>query len=361
MTSQISRIYAPFVAASILFFGAIAGFAQDSAIAPTAIRARPQGLWVTDYGFVSVYQGLKLTRSGTPIPSFGFKSAGLFKDPIGLAFDKSNNLWFIDFGTAAVFELSRAQLSALAGGKPIRKPQVTLSTASSSANSLPYAITFDSSGDLWVNDVGLEQISKFTPDQLKKSGNPTPVITISTTDIPLGRLRFDNAGRLWVVGNNILELTAAQLAGGGVLAPLLSLTIDAGRNLHPVDLTFDSGGNMWVAEENPLRSGEAIDMVNAADLTATGDVTLAPAITIGPAAISSSDMSIECPAGLAIDDHGDLWLANGCSSFWGDIVKFTPDELSATGNPVPKVVLWSNKHGTNLEGPTSILFGPLAP
>jgi hypothetical protein len=120
MTSHIGHIYTPIVAATMLLLAAAVGFAQDTAIAPTAISARPQGLWVGDYGSAIEYQGLKIRRSGTPFPDFGFKSAGLFADPIGMVFDRSHNLWFIFYGTAAVFELTQPQLSALARGGEVK-------------------------------------------------------------------------------------------------------------------------------------------------------------------------------------------------------------------------------------------------
>jgi DNA-binding beta-propeller fold protein YncE len=155
-------------------------------------------------------------------------------------------------------------------------------------------------------------------------------------------------------------LTPAQLASGGLLTPSLTLKAPVGINWVTTDLAFDSAGNMWLAVEiiGPLGM---LALINAADLNATGDTTLNPEITISPAPIGSMDFSVQCPSGLAFDDRGNLWLANACSSYWGDIVEFTPDELGVSGSPLPKVVLRSNKHGTNLDGPNSILFGPLAP
>jgi hypothetical protein len=360
----IARAYAFIVIATILLLAVVPGFAQDSAVAPAVTRAAPQGLWITDYGFVSEYQGLQIRRSGTLIPHFAFRSAGLFEDPIGIVFSSSGDLWFIFYGTPAVFELTRSQLSALASGSRV-KAKVALSTQGSGPGfSLPYALTFDSSGDLWVSDPGFGQISEFTPDQLKMSGTPAPatIITFNPTWAPV-RLRFDKAGDLWLVGTTVVsELKPDQLVAGGTLTPSLTFEITGTIGTWVAnDLVFDSAGNMWIAEEDLLGHSGVLDRVNAADLNATGDMTLDPEIIISPASISSTDFSIQCPEGLAFDDRGDLWLANGCSPPWGDIVEFTPDEIGASGSPLPKVLLRSNKHGTNLIGPTSILFGPLVP
>jgi hypothetical protein len=160
--------------------------------------------------------------------------------------------------------------------------------------------------------------------------------------------------------SNISEFTPAQLANAGALTP--SLTIEYGTPPFSgvSDFTFDAAGNMWVADYSIIGSG-VLDMFNAADLNATGDITPTPAVTLSPAAIGSGNYSIEYPTALAIDDRGDLWLSNARSTTYGDIVEFTAEEIGASGSPLPKVVLQSNKHGTNLLAPNSLLFGPLAP
>jgi hypothetical protein len=359
MTVNPRGLYTLIIAAALLLIFVIAGFAQDFAVEPTAIRARPQALWVTDYLFVTAYQGAKLKHSGTPIPDFGFKRNSIYDGPLGAAFDNSNNLWVIYFGSDQVLELTRPQLSAIAAGGRV-KPKVVL-TPANGPTGLPTALAFDSSGDLWVGNLISGQISEFTPDQLKKSGTLVPATSI-TLDLPstLSRLRFDKAGNLWIVGSVVIsKLTPDQLATGGLLTP--ALTLEIVRNWTATDLAFDSAGNMWTAVEYIFGKRGVLDMVNAADLDATGDTTLAPSITISPAPNGSGDSSNWCPSGLAFDHQGDLWFSNQCASHHGSIVELSPAALAASGSPVPKVVLGSNKRGTSLDDPSSILFGPLAP
>jgi hypothetical protein len=195
MTSKIGRVCAPIAAATMLLLAAVAGFPQDSALAPTVIRGRPQGLWVTNLEFVSEFQGVQISRSGKPIRSFGFvfENGGDFSFPAGMAFDSAKNLW-VSYSSGGVIEVTRAQMIALARGLAV-KPKVELSGAES------YGLAFDSSGDLWVGDVPLSHISEFTADQLKMSGDQTPAITITNPDSSgwsPGRLRFDKSGNLWV-------------------------------------------------------------------------------------------------------------------------------------------------------------------
>jgi sugar lactone lactonase YvrE len=65
----------------------------------------------------------------------------------------------------------------------------------------------------------------------------------------------------------------------------------------------------------------------------------------------TGDESLNNPAGLAFDKDGNLWVVN----FYNNtLVKFSPDQLSKSGAPVPPVIL--NAISGSLSGPNGLAF-----
>ena len=68
------------------------------------------------------------------------------------------------------------------------------------------------------------------------------------------------------------------------------------------------------------------------------------------ATIASNSGSLHTPSGIALDGHGDLWVANAGND---TIVEYTPDQLAQDGSPVPALTLGS---GGGLFRPTGLAF-----
>ena len=68
------------------------------------------------------------------------------------------------------------------------------------------------------------------------------------------------------------------------------------------------------------------------------------------ATIASNSGSLHTPSGIALDGHGDLWVANAGND---TIVEYTPDQLAHDGSPVPALTLGS---GGGLFRPTGLAF-----
>ena len=172
---------------------------------------------------------------------------------------------------------------ALSNGQPaslvIGEPSLTKLGGGASSTGIvgPHALTFDSSGDLWVADSYgnriLEYKAPFTTAEAASIviGQPSftsiaPAATSTGLNTPNG-LAFDSSGDLWVSdssNNRVLEYKApspqheaASLVIGqssftsGALIAASATSLDS-----PYGLALDSSGNLWVAD---LQNGRVLE------------------------------------------------------------------------------------------------------
>jgi sugar lactone lactonase YvrE len=312
----------------------LTGFAEPIGIAFDAAG----DLWVSDsYGNdVFMIPPSELGTSGSPTPTV---TLALQNAPGGLAFDSSGDLWVAqqEDGNNEIVEYSPGQLTT--SGSP--SPSVTLS---GSGLTLPQEIRFDSSGNLWVDNacVGCS-VTEFSVSQLAASGSPAPVTVLTPTGLEGGPtdLAFDASGDLWVTviaesgsSSSVVEYSPGQLTGSANPAPTVALS----ESGEPTSLTFDSSGGLWVA--NSDFSDPDLIEIAASDLGTSGDPT--PAVVLSPSVQNLSE-----PEGMAVDQSGDLWVANAGN---GSLVEFTSAQLSASGNPTPVETI------TGLDNPLSLAF-----
>ena len=181
--------------------------------------------------------------------------------PIGMAFDSSGRLWVANVGLSdSIVAFSPAQLSA--GGNVT--PVVTITGPSLSD---PVGLAFDFNGDLWVSN-GRANVVRFASGQLETSGAKQAFGTLNSTafNSPAG-LAFDRQGNLWVAnlsGDNLLEFTADQLLEVEGSSRLLVPTIIGGF-VRPRGLAFDNGGNLWLTRDTGI-----LNQISAANLAASG-------------------------------------------------------------------------------------------
>jgi hypothetical protein len=203
-----------------------ATLASSIQIAAAKSKAKPQGLWVGGYNYISEFQGKAIEKSGKPFANLALVSTAFF-NPLSIAFDRSDDLWIAYDGVQAngpspVLELTRGDLSSLKSGNAVKAKVII---AEKGNTGVPFTIArslaFDTSGDLWITDAGQREIIELLPKQIKNSGSPTPTISITSTDFVPTVIRFDGSGNLWVV-----EFPAAAEP----IQPIATLALHAERS-----------------------------------------------------------------------------------------------------------------------------------
>jgi len=345
--------------------GALALSHQVAAQPPSIAR----GLWVGGEKYFSEFQGKALKKSGTPRATIAFGSTDFFR-PLSITFDRHHNLWTaiggVNTGLPPVIEITPTEVASIKSGKPT-KPKVILRNPGNGgvdpfiiANSL----AFDAAGDLWVSDNSRRSILEFLPTQITHSGAPSPTIVITATDFVPEAIRLDASDNLWVLNARLqlpwrlLRFAPGDRAASG--APNPGLVVDLPDAINPVDLAFDSLGNLWLA--GSVSQTDVLEMFPAAALGGDGEISPSAAVVVTSSAFGSLFGSGSCLGGIDFDGSGDLWVSvgadNGDCTSATQLVEFTPAQLSAGGNIDPSVTIGQNARRTNLFLPGPIRFGP---
>lgn len=221
--------------------------------------------------------------------------------------------------------------------------------------SRPNAATFDATGNLYVTDNQNARILLFTRAQLQVSGQPTPAVVIDTDGTSLQNaigLAFDRDSNLWVAAGGRLEMYEPEnLDDSGPTTPNRVVTA-AGLGL-PADLTFDAGGNLWLSNASFTAAQNSVVVFTPDQLAAGGQQV--PRLVLR----SNAFALIE---GLRFDAQGSLWVASNDGL---NIAKFAAADLvlpatPATRNLVPAASLTANGDdaptGRSVRKPGGIVF-----
>jgi sugar lactone lactonase YvrE len=163
------------------------------------------------------------------------------------------------------------------------------------------------------------------------TGSPAPVSANETVEVKVSYGQAPGSGNLWVANSTtnfaIVAFDSSQLSVSGSPAPAISILPNGGSLVTPSATAFDTSGRMWVLNPN----GNSLVAYNPAQIAASGAPT--PAITILP-----DSGSLAGPFGMAFDAKGNLWIVNLDS---GNVVAYSPQQLQASGAPVPAIILKS--------------------
>jgi hypothetical protein len=213
-------------------------------------------LWVTDNGANAVYvfTTAQLAVGGAQTPTATITSTPTFTGPLGIAFGANGNLWIANNGTTTLFEFDAVSLPPLTSVTSVTlTPNVVLSDDGANSIQGPWALVFDSTGNLWSSNANAPfTVVEFAHAVLGTSGSPTPTVTLSPTTDKKGNatlnapngIAFDNLGDLGAVSAatpfGIAGFSASQLTAGGAVVPktLLvgaktTLNAPAGCNFGP--------------------------------------------------------------------------------------------------------------------------------
>jgi hypothetical protein len=143
-------------------------------------------------------------------------TSAAFNGPLGIALDAGGNLWVANNGGVmangaaspagtTIVEFTAAHLPTVPSTgmlTPDLTPDVVLTDDGKGSIQAPWALVFDTSGNLWSNNANSPfTVVEFAKASLAMSAAPTPAVTISPTmvgqtpslDAPNG-LCFDTAG-----------------------------------------------------------------------------------------------------------------------------------------------------------------------
>jgi sugar lactone lactonase YvrE len=165
-----------------------------------------------------------------------FTSSGIFI-PIGLAFDGSGNLYVGNLGDNDVLKVTpQGQSSVIANYPAISGPQ---------------ALAIDKNGNLYVANGPNNSVEKITP-----SGSASVFANTGFDTTPDG-LAFDSSGNLYVACGASDTIEKFNPQGQG------SVFASSGMN-YPRGLAFDSSGNLYVANNAANSGGDGtIEKFNA--------------------------------------------------------------------------------------------------
>lgn len=254
-----------------------------------------------------------------------------FDEPIS---DVNDGLWIASGSSPAILRLAAPQL--LAGGR--QNPSATVTTSSATLFTIN-SLAFDRTGTLWVASEDDSLLLAFSPDALAASGFTAASRVIRPTQRSLrapSAIAFDRLQRLWVANfetGTLVRFDPEQLAASGAPTPAV---IISGLS-HPTGIAFDAEGSLWVANSR----SNTVEKYSGAQLEASGSPT--PQVEL-----SAIESSLSTPFALAFDVLGNLWVANVGKR---TVVAFSPEALTASGSPAPRVAL------SSLEGSFGIPVG----
>ena len=303
-------------------------------------------LWVADSGFNRILEFTPENQviNGTPSlvlgqPNFTTSDSGLtqntFDGPTGLAFDSHGNLWVSDTQNNRVLEFDPAnQVLNGSASLVIGQPNFTSLNFGPSSNSTywPFGLAFDSHGNLWIADQFGNRLLEFDPANQVLNGSASLVIgqpnfttayantNQTSLNFPTG-IAIDPAGNLWVTdsdNNRVLEFTTDNIVMNGTASIVLghSNFTSNRANEHsyasaidlntPFSSTFDSHGNLWVADygnnrilkfQPPFYTEEPASVVLGQPNFMNTNSNV-------------SQTRLYAPSGLSFDSHGNLWVVD---------------------------------------------------
>jgi hypothetical protein len=349
---------------------------------PSGIAVDPaDNIYVTnsDTDSIGVF---KAGANGDATPSFRIESPNGVSDSTAVAIDSDGKIYVANGGgdikdrTLPANSVTIYPAGSYANVAPIATigGATTASTgyADKSGINKPVAIAVDAHGRIFIanEDGGDSDHGNITVYPAGSNGDARPIATIGGTrasdntglNYPVA-LAIDSASNLYVLNSlggpdSAGSITVYPSTANGNIAP----TVTIANGLHgkhtqfswPAGMALDSAGNIYVTNdgtsiEKGVSDGNGLASITIYAAGSHGDV--APM-----AIISGSNTGLNLPQGIAIDSHGNLYVANPGSINKGvdTITEYVP---GSSGNAAPIATISGPL--TGLLQPAGLAVGPV--
>ena len=248
---------------------------------------------ITPEGFVSTFAGSSMGSAD------GTGTTAQFDSPYGITIDAANNLFITDSYSSRIRKITPdGVVSTIAGSIP----GFADGTGSEAQFNNPAGIAIDVTGNLYVADKNNNRIRKVTPLGAvstiagnASSGLVDGIGTDAKFSVPFG-ITIDATGNLYVAdtfNNTIRKITTTgevtTLAGSNIIGTLDGIGT-AAQFFQPCGITIDALGNLYVADSWSSKIRK---------ITPAGMVTTVAGETL-----------FNYPQGIAIDTAGNLFIAD---------------------------------------------------
>ncbi len=288
-------------------------------------------LWVVlatlSVNSIAAQQWVIETVAGTGKPGFsgdgGVATKAELNNPFGVVRGPDGALWFCEYGGQRIRRISKEGVISTVAGAGEAGYRGDGGPATQATFNLPHEIRFDREGDLYVVDMANHVVRKIDMESgtistvvgngkagYSGDGGPAAQAMLKNPH----SIQFGPDGRLYIcdIGNHVIRVVDMQrgvintFCGTGKPGITQDGSPLAGTALNgPRSIDFDSNGDMWLA----TREGNQVFRIDMAakkiwHVAGTGKSGFTG--NGGPA----KEATLKGPKGIAIDQAGNVWLAD---------------------------------------------------
>jgi sugar lactone lactonase YvrE len=238
----------------------------------------------------------------------GSGSSAMFDLPYGLAIDKQGNVYVADSGNNKIRKITpNGEVSTIAGSS---KGFANGSGSSAKFNN-PYGLAIDEQDNLYVSDMGNHKIRKITSNGVVSTLAGS---TIGFSNGSSSSAKFNNPSGVAVDGQgnvyvaDFVNHKIRKINPNGEVTTLAGSSkgfIDAsGTNAkfnYPNGITIDAQGTLYVADNGNHKIRK---------ITSEGMVSTLVGMNSGFADGSKNQAKFSSPYGMAVDEQGNLYVAD---------------------------------------------------